>query len=213
MKTFSNNEKLTFTKNYTTILACKKLCPTDKLIIARVLNWQQSELTCTLSNNALADELGISLNTLKGAITRLNKTPFFDSKEDSDYNEYGKWSNSKEIKIDEELLFDFISINEIKKSRKIKNTSKPKPIQPEKEINQPIESDLIIVKYEDKGDVLKIEDFNIELPEPTNINYLFEGEILKEKAYLLNGKYYLVDSFKSQKTYNEREIIILDGQE
>lgn len=132
---FTNpKNELTFTKNYTSITASTKLTPMDKLLIARVLNWQQNNLVCTQSNNILASELGVDVKTLKNTITKLNKTPFFKSQEKSHFNEFGAWSNSKEIVIDEEALFEFISNS---------NIIIEKPIQPEaateplKEVPQP----------------------------------------------------------------------------
>lgn len=106
---FTNKKnELTFTKNFTIILASTKLDALEKLIIARVLNWQESKLTCQLSNDAIAKELGMSKSQIKRAITDLNKLDFFDSSETSDYNEFGKWTNSKEMLINEQLLFNFI---------------------------------------------------------------------------------------------------------
>lgn len=107
--TFTNDNEQTFTKNYSLITASTKLTALEKLLIARVLNWQQSNLKCTLSNNAIATELGESLSTLKRTITKLNKTPFFRSFETSKFNEFGKWTNSKEITIDEQKLFEYVS--------------------------------------------------------------------------------------------------------
>ncbi|MCG2611497.1 helix-turn-helix domain-containing protein [Flavobacterium sp. SM15] len=129
MKTFTNNDELTFTKNYTKILACKALCPTEKLIIARVLSWQQNDLICKQSNATLAKELGLSINTLKGAIKRLNRTPFFKSEETSATNEYDSWINSKEMIIDEVALFEFVSSGaakpKAKKQAKTQETINP----------------------------------------------------------------------------------------
>jgi hypothetical protein len=130
-QTFTNTKnELTFTKNYTSITASTKLTAIQKLLIARVLNWQQNKLVCTLSNNALAAELGESLSTIKRTITKLNKTTFFVSKETSHFNEFGSWSNSKEIVIDEKKLFEFISTD----SKVIQPETVPEPI---KVVNQP----------------------------------------------------------------------------
>jgi len=108
---FSKNKELTFTKNFPLILASTKLNAIEKLIIARVLNWQSNDLKCNLSNAMLAQELGISVSQIKRVITNLNKLPFFKSQETSRYNEFGKWTNSKEMVIDEIKLFDFVSEN------------------------------------------------------------------------------------------------------
>lgn len=140
MKTFTDNEELTFTKNYTKILACTTLCPTEKLIIARVLAWQQNDLICRQSNQTLSKELGISLNTLKGAIKRLNRTPFFKSEETSKFNEFGTWTNSREIIIDEAALFDFVTSNEPKPKPK-KQTEIEEPIQPETTKIEPVQDE------------------------------------------------------------------------
>ena len=114
----SNNE-LTFTKNYDFITSSTKLSPLDKLLIARVLNWQQSNKTCTLSNSSLAKELGTPLSTVKQTITKLNKTTFFKSVETSKFNEFNTWSNSKEISIDEQALIEFLNIEKkVVESRK-----------------------------------------------------------------------------------------------
>ena len=133
---FTNpKNELTFTKNYSLITASTKLTALEKLLIARVLNWQQSDKICSQSNNALAQELGESLSTLKRTITKLNKTSFFVSKETSHFNEFGTWSNSKEIVIDEVKLFEYVSTD----SQPINE----EPIQPEaapepfKKVHQP----------------------------------------------------------------------------
>lgn len=106
---FKNDKEQNFTKNYNSITASTKLTALEKLLIARILNWQDSNLKCNLSNNALAAELGESLSTIKRTITKLNKTTFFRSYETSKFNEFGKWTNSKEMVIDEPKLLEFIS--------------------------------------------------------------------------------------------------------
>ena len=131
---FTNDNEQTFTKNYSLITASTKLTALEKLLIARVLNWQQSDLICKLSNNALAAELGESLSTIKRTITKLNKTPFFESYETSDFNEFGKWSNSKEMVIDEIKLYEFINEPNVK-------TKVAEVKMPIKSIEKPAETD------------------------------------------------------------------------
>lgn len=142
---FTNKKnELTFTKNFTIILASTKLDALEKLIIARVLNWQESKLTCQLSNDAIAKELGMSKSQIKRAITDLNKLDFFDSSETSDYNEFGKWTNSKEMLIDEELLLNYIESDSPrvrpKSKKKIKEEVKVAEVELEstQKSNEPI---------------------------------------------------------------------------
>jgi hypothetical protein len=105
-----NNE--TFTKNYDSITRCKKLSSTDKLIIARILSWQAVGKICTESNDTFADNIGLPISTLSKHITKLNKSTFFKTSETSKYNEYDKWTNSKEWVINEDALYCFIGKNQ-----------------------------------------------------------------------------------------------------
>jgi|GEM_PF-3776838 len=140
---FSKNKELTFTKNFPLILASTKLNAIEKLIIARVLNWQSNDLKCNLSNAMLAQELGISVSQIKRVVTNLNKLPFFNSQETSRFNEYGKWINSKEMVIDEIKLFDFVN-QDLKPNAETKPIPMPEietPIiesEPEQEPNEPV---------------------------------------------------------------------------
>lgn len=95
------------------LLSSTKLTLFQKFIIARVLAWQKNEKVCFESNKRLAKGFGMSLSALKKQITVMNKFDFFQSNETSKYNEYGKWENSKEMKIDKNLLDKFLLENEI----------------------------------------------------------------------------------------------------
>lgn len=95
-----------------TLLATPKLTLFQKMIIARVLAWQKNEKVCFESNKRLAKGFGMSLSALKKQITELNKLSFFQSKETSKYNEYGKWENSKQMKVNKEILDKFLLENE-----------------------------------------------------------------------------------------------------
>jgi hypothetical protein len=174
-QTFTNENELTFTKNYSIITACKKLSPMDKLLIARVLNWQQNKLICTQSNQSLADELGVSLKTLKNTITKLNKTPFFNSKEVSHFNEHGKWSNSKEIIIDEAALFEYVSVSKTKQNEPIQLEIAPEKI---KEVKQ-----------------TEVEDFDVELPIQELLNFIDEYKEDYHQRKGVNGKHFIIKKF------------------
>lgn len=97
-------KKNTFTKIPDALLATKKLTPSQKLIIAYVLRWQSSGKVCFESNQSLALRFGLSVSSLKKHITQLNKLDFFLSEETSEFNEFGKWTNSKRMTIDETKL-------------------------------------------------------------------------------------------------------------
>jgi hypothetical protein len=102
-----------------TLLATPKLTLFQKMIIARVLAWQKNEKVCFESNKRLAKGFGMSLSALKKQITVMNKFDFFQSNETSKYNEYGKWENSKQMKVNKELLDKFLldNVNVAKKPK------------------------------------------------------------------------------------------------
>lgn len=101
------------------LLATPTLTLFQKMIIARVLAWQKNEKVCFESNQRLAKGFGMSLSALKKQITELNKLSFFQSNETSKYNEYGKWENSKQMKVNKELLDKFLldNVNVAKKPK------------------------------------------------------------------------------------------------
>lgn len=115
------------------ILSSTKLSSSQKLLVAYVIGWQRTNKTCTESNSSLARRLGLPLDTLKDQITNLNKLPFFKTISTSRINDFGKWSNSKEIKIDEEALNVFLSTSEAVKPQPIE---KPTPVQPKSFIDE-----------------------------------------------------------------------------
>lgn len=127
-----------------TLLATHSLTLFQKMIIARVLAWQKNEKVCFESNKRLAKGFGMSLSGLKKQITELNKLSFFQSNETSKYNEYGKWENSKQMKVNKELLDEFLLKNEkvIKKPKAPTKNNHKKIIVAENANND--KSDIVI---------------------------------------------------------------------
>ena len=110
--------KIGFTKIYDFVLSNSKLTSSQKLLISYVLGWQDSGKICFESNKTLAKRFGLNLSTIKKQITQLNKFDFFSSKENSAVNQFGKWSNSKEMKVDINALVSFL----ISKNEEVKVT-------------------------------------------------------------------------------------------
>lgn len=98
-----------YTKIPDKILSSTKLTPSQKLIISYVLRWQSSGKICFESNKTLSIRFGVSVSAIKKQITQLNKLPFFLSEEVSDFNEFGKWSNSKQMVVDPKNLDQFLT--------------------------------------------------------------------------------------------------------
>ncbi len=107
-----------FTKVTDSILASRKLTASQKLLVSYVWRWQSSGKVCFESNSTLARHFGLTLAALKKQITVLNKMPFFESKETSGLNIHGKWSNSKEMKVNVDALRNYINAKEEKKTNR-----------------------------------------------------------------------------------------------
>lgn len=99
-----------YTKIPDKILSSTELTPSQKLIISYVLRWQSSGKICFESNKTLSIRFGVSISAIKKQITQLNKLPFFISEESSDFNEFGKWSNSKRMMVDPKKLDQFLKV-------------------------------------------------------------------------------------------------------
>lgn len=97
-------KKETYTKVPDSILCCKTLTPSQKLIVSYVLRWQSSGRICYETNSSLAKRFGITVASFRKHVTQMNKLDFFLSEETSALNEFGKWSNSKRILVDQEKL-------------------------------------------------------------------------------------------------------------
>lgn len=158
--TLTDNKELFFTKNYDVITSSTKLSSDNKLLIARILNWQQSDLICTESNVTLANKLGISLACLKRQIMILNKYDWFTSRETSRFNEYGTWCNSKSIVIDEAGLENWLDeAPSTKKAPSTKVVTKQAPAPKQVVVEQAKvqqKDDFIILFIKRKG--LQLED-------------------------------------------------------
>jgi hypothetical protein len=108
------------------LLSCKTLSSDQKLIIAEVLSFQSNGLACFISNQALADKLGLSKSTIKRLITQLNKLPFFCSQETSRYNQHGKWANSKSMTVNADELEIYLT----QQPKAVTVESKPLGVEP-----------------------------------------------------------------------------------
>lgn len=224
---FTNQKnELTFTKNYSTITSSTKLSALEKLLIARVLNWQQNNLVCTLSNNALANELGESLKTIKRTITKLNKTSFFKSQETSKFNEFGKWTNSKEIIIDEQALFDFVNdktplLKTIKSNDdilpKIEENLQPEVIKPltTKDFIKQMELEYSKDSYQDFDDELDVVEVEPQIKEQLQPEIDNEIKDLIEFVDQYNqtfsgggGKYLVIKKFVRDGKLSDKQSII-----
>lgn len=105
--------KTDFIKFPRTILSSTKLTSEEKILISIILSFQFSDKTCSMSNKTLAEQVSVSEKTLERLITKLNKTIWFKSEKTSKFNDKGKWTNSKEMKINLEALTEFLECKSI----------------------------------------------------------------------------------------------------
>lgn len=135
----------TFVKFYTNINKSKKINWTDKIIITEILNWENDNKECFISNQALAEKYGVTVKVIKLSITKLNKFQWFVSKENSHHNDNGTWINSKRMTIDLVLFLAWLNETEIE-TKVIKTPSmkkEPKVTNPiNKKVTNPINKDI-----------------------------------------------------------------------
>lgn len=184
----------TFIKINTQVLSSTKLTLEEKVLISIVLSFQNNYQTCTKSNQKLAQELSISEISLKRLIAKLNKLNWFSSEKTSKYNEFGKWNNSKEMKIDVEKLMIYLDLEnkEIKEEQiEMRNSltkayyseiEEQQTFKPAKAEVKPIEPKQIEVKLTPEQAEEKIELDSLTItPESIISNSDFNFNIVEEQ--------------------------------
>jgi hypothetical protein len=146
----------TFTKDYDVISSSTKLSLLDKAIIRTILSFQSQGLICTMSNETLSQRIGESVDSIKKAITKLNKSTFFKS-ESKPKNNTGEWKAGKEMEIDEQKLFDFLGSNEVLPKLNKPSNSKKEAQEITNNLNVEIESEKEILLNESNDDIIKLE--------------------------------------------------------
>ena len=168
----------TFTQINNTIMASQKLEANEKNIIATVLSWQNSGLKCTQSNESIAKKIGVSKSTVKRIINNLNKYNWFESKKITTINIYGSYVNAKEIKIDEDMMYEWLGQAEEKAHSEHVKTAKLTQLieEPSQPAIETVENPESII-----DEVVETPSIEIDENEIENVSY-FSGQLYDEYA-------------------------------